>query len=129
MTKEIEKIWELFVTSNGILEVKKPFKSRKVTILKKDYCEPKLDLHGYTEDQAYDEIKRYLMRAKKCNLRKVIIITGKGYTNPIHGEFRKGVLRSKFPSWMEYSELSMLIKSFKQADIRDGGDGAFYVFL
>lgn len=127
--EDIEKIWNLFVTTNGISEIKKPFKTKRAKPMKEDYCEPKLDLHGYTEDQAYDAVKRYLIKAKKCNLKRVIIITGKGYTNPLVEEFRKGVLRSKFPSWMQYSELSMLIKSFKQADIRDGGDGAFYVFL
>ena len=130
MEQDIEKIWDLFVKSNNISNVKKPRKSsRKINDKSREYCEKRLDLHGYTEEEAYDEIYKYLVSAKKNGLKKVIIVTGKGYTNPLQGDFKKGVLRSKFPSWMQYSELSLLIKSFRQADLKDGGDGAFYVFL
>lgn len=130
MDQDIEKIWGLFVKVNNISDIKKPRKhSRKKFDKTKEHCEKSLDLHGYTEDEAYDQIYKYLVLAKKSGLKRVIIVTGKGYTNPLHGEFRKGVLRSKFPSWMQYSELSLLIRSFKQAELKDGGDGAFYVFL
>lgn len=79
MDQDIEKIWGLFVKVNNISDIKKPKKhSRKKFDKTKEHCEKSLDLHGYTEDEAYDQIYKYLVLAKKSGLKRVIIVTGKG---------------------------------------------------
>ncbi len=55
----------------------------------------------------------------------MLVITGKGFGKGTG----VGVLRSQFPNWLNTPELRPLILSFAHAQPKDGGGGAFYVYL
>lgn len=80
--------------------------------------EARLDLHGMSHDIAYGAAVRFLYRAQSEGKRLVLIITGKG-----------GVLRARLPFWLGQPELESLIAGLREAHIRHGGAGAFYVLL
>ena len=118
------------------------FLSKKETLFKKDQDNlkniiPKIrtvDLHGYTLDEANKFIKTFIRKSFNESVKKLIIITGKG----IHSDNERNPYISKDLSILKYSvpefikknqELMMKIYDIKEADIKDGGDGAFYIFL
>ncbi len=78
--------------------------------------EAKLDLHGFTQDEAYRALQRFLMRAKDMEFRVVLVITGKG-----------GILRESVPRWLAQAEFRVLISGVTEAHVRHGGGGALYV--
>ncbi len=82
----------------------------------------KIDLHDMTREQAFDALRRTLIRAYNNNKRTVLVVTGKG----IRGE---GVLRQSFPHWINHADIRPLIAEFAPAHHKHGGGGAWYVFL
>ena len=84
-----------------------------------------LDLHGLTLNEAYTSLNAFLVDSQRRNLRCVLIITGKGTRNP-NG---KGIIKSKFPEWLNEFSIRPLIISVSHAHKRDGGEGAFYVLI
>lgn len=82
----------------------------------------KIDLHDMTREQAFDALRRSLIRAYNHNKRTVLVVTGKG----LRGE---GVLRRSFPDWINHADIRPLIAEFAPAHQRHGGGGAWYVFL
>lgn len=82
----------------------------------------KIDLHDMTREQAFDALRRSLIRAYNHNKRTVLVVTGKG----LRGE---GVLRRSFPGWINHADIRPLIAEFAPAHQRHGGGGAWYVFL
>lgn len=81
-----------------------------------------LDLHDMTREQAFDALRRTLIRSYNHNKKTVLVVTGKG----IRGE---GVLRQSFPAWINHADIRPLIAEFAPAHQRHGGGGAWYVFL
>jgi len=68
------------------------------------------------------------------NISKLIIVTGKG----IHSDNEKdpyvskdlGILKNSVPEYIKSNiELMSIINSIEEANIEDGGSGAFYIFL
>ncbi len=90
-----------------------------------------LDLHGLTQEQAFQRLQLFLNQAKIHQNKCVLVITGKGPPEarnlPLH-EAPRGVLRRRFLDWVD-GPLSHHIASVSQAHQRHGGAGAFYVFL
>ena len=133
MTNDIsekDKIdWINFVNSKE----KVPNKDKK--IYKKKILKSKtIDLHGYTLDQANKVIENFINRAFLENINKLIVITGKG----LHSENEKDPYVSKNLSILKYSvpefiskneKLMNMINEIKDANIEDGGTGAFYIYL
>ena len=118
------------------------FLSKKETLFEKDQDNlkniiPKIktvDLHGYTLDEANKFIKTFIKKSFNENVKKLIIITGKG----IHSDNEKNPYISKDLSILKYSvpefisnnkNLMKIIYEMKDAKIEDGGGGAFYIFL
>ncbi len=118
------------------------FLSKKETLFEKDQDHfesiiPKVrtvDLHGYTLDAANKFIKTFIKKSFNENVKKLIIITGKG----IHSDNEKNPYKSKNFSILKYSvpefiknddELIKIIQSIDTASDEDGGKGAFYVYL
>lgn len=62
--------------------------------------EAKLDLHGFTVDNAHQSLERFLAHALRMELRCLEIITGRG--NPHLGT---GQLRRLVPLWLETSSV------------------------
>ena len=81
--------------------------------------EASLDLHGMTQDRAYERLHQFIKQAYGRGLRKVIVVTGKG----------QGILKNQTPRWLNDPSLRPFILSFSYAQPRDGGDGALYVLI
>jgi DNA-nicking Smr family endonuclease len=80
--------------------------------------EARLDLHGFTQENGYRALIRFLVRAQSEDKRLLLVITGKG-----------GTLRAQLPFWLGQEELRPLVAGASEAHIKHGGAGAFYVFL
>ena len=85
-----------------------------------------LDLHGLTEAGAHARVTRFILGAQADGARLVLVITGKGAARGGEG---RGVIRRRFVDWVEAAPLRAAIARVAQAKPKDGGEGAFYVFL
>lgn len=90
----------------------------------------RLDLHGLTEKNAYQEVEKFITEAYRQGLRCVLLITGKGSPrNPEDWYETRGILREQVPHWLNNPELRPLILAFSYALPADGGEGALYILL
>jgi len=124
-----KKDWENFLTS----EEKLP--NKDLTIKKRSPLKIKsIDLHGYTLDQANKTIEDFIKHSYSEGINKLIVVTGKG----LHSENEKNPYVSKDLSILKYSvpefinqnkTLMNIINEITDANVEDGGSGAFYIYL
>ena len=94
----------------------------------------RLDLHGLSLNQANKIVKKFILDSFEEGYKKLLIITGKGlrskvYKNPYLSE-QLSVLKNSVPEFIKNDEdLFKKISSIATASLKDGGDGAFYIFL
>ena len=94
----------------------------------------KLDLHGFSLIESNKVLKKFIIESFESGYKKLLIITGKGlrsksYENPYISE-KLSVLRYSIPEFIKYDEsLNSKINRISVADIKDGGEGAIYIFL
>ena len=94
----------------------------------------KIDLHGYTIEEANKTIEQFIRRCFDESVTKMIVITGKGLRskNVEKPYFSKdlSILKYSVPEFIEsnISFTKMLIET-TDAKIEDGGSGAFYIYL
>ena len=94
----------------------------------------KLDLHGHTLGKANKAVKEFVNRSFEYGCKKLLIVTGKGSRskvreNPYVSE-QMSVLKYSIPEFIKNDEdLSRKISRITKADLKNGGDGAFYIFL
>ena len=94
----------------------------------------KLDLHGYSISESNKIVKKFIAESFDCGYKKLLIVTGKGsrsksYDNPYISE-KLSVLRYSVPEFIRNDEnLDNKINRISTADIKDGGEGAIYIFL
>jgi|GEM_PF-664243 len=94
--------------------------------------EARLDLHGLNKTQAHEQLVEFLNRCYQKNLRCVLVITGKGKSKSTSSEWlspSKGVLKEKVPFWLSSNALNKIILKYFEAQPKDGGSGALYVYL
>lgn len=84
--------------------------------------EGRIDLHGMTQEAAFNALHRFLLRAIADEKRTVLVITGKGVRS-------EGVLKRMLPLWLEDIALKKHILALSPASPKDGGAGAFYIRL
>ena len=94
----------------------------------------KYDLHGYTLDEANKKVREILLFCKEDKYDEILLITGKGLhsTNDkdIYVSKNLGTLRYSVPDFIKSDEeLNNFIISIKQAEIKDGGEGALLIKL
>ncbi len=89
------------------------------------HIDARLDLHGYTEEQAYAHLLGFLHAARASGARCVLIVTGKGRRD-VGGT---GKLKLAVPKWLNETAFRPSVLSVTYAQQRDGGDGALYVLL
>jgi DNA-nicking Smr family endonuclease len=90
----------------------------------------RIDLHGFTQNEAYAALLRFLERAQTDGRRIVLVVTGKGGGGGPHDRTsERGVLRRQVPLWLELPEFRALVVGFDSAHAGHGGDGALYVRL
>ena len=78
----------------------------------------RLDLHGMTQSAAYRTLLKFLIDAQTQEKSLVLVITGKG-----------GVLREQLPLWLGQADLKGLVAGLREAHVKHGGAGAFYVLM
>ena len=124
-----KKDWENFISSQEKLN-DKDYKSD----LKTSQKIRSIDLHGFTLLEANKIIEQFINKSYEEKINKLIVVTGKG----LHSENEKNPFVSKKLSILKYSvpefiknnkKLMKKIIEFKDAEIKDGGSGAFYIYL
>ena len=124
-----KKDWKNFLSSNKKL----PNKDEKLSN-KKTFSIKSFDLHGYSLNEANNKINDLIKDSYNTVIKKLIIVTGKG----LHSKNEKdpyisknlGILKYSVPEYIKNNnELMCLISQIKEAEIEDGGSGAFYVYL
>ena len=121
--------WDKFVAGNEKLH-NKDLKYQEKKILKTK----SIDLHGYTLDEANKKIREFINKSFSENVNKLIIVTGKG----LHSENEKdpyvskdlGILKYSVPEFIRNNkDLMNKINEITDATTKDGGGGAFYIYL
>ena len=121
--------WENFLSDQSTIPNKDAGILENNTIKTKTF-----DFHGFSLDEANKKIEKIIKDSYEKKIRKLIIITGKG----LHSENEKDPYKSKKLGILKYSlpefiknnnELIQFINEIKEADHKDGGGGAFYIFL
>jgi len=94
----------------------------------------KIDLHGYTIEEANEAIEQFIQKCFDENVTKIIVITGKGLRsknveNPYLSK-DLSMLKYSVPEFIENNKsLTQFIIEITDAKIEDGGSGAFYIYL
>jgi DNA-nicking Smr family endonuclease len=129
ISEKDKKDWENFLSSHEKLPNKDFKKSNQ-----KIYKTKLIDLHGYSLEEANNAIEEFIKISFKEKINKLIVVTGKG----LHSQNEKDPYVSKDLSILKYSvpefitnnkDLMKIIIDIRDANIEDGGSGAFYIFL
>ena len=94
----------------------------------------KIDLHGYTIEEANKAIEKFIQKCFDENVTKIIVITGKGLRSKnIENPYLSkdlSILKYSVPEFIESNRsLTEFIIETTDAKIEDGGSGAFYIYL
>jgi DNA-nicking Smr family endonuclease len=90
--------------------------------------EARIDLHGFTQDQAYGALIRFLRDAQASGMKFVLVITGKGRARH-DTEENPGILRREVPRWLKREDFRAYVVGYEPAHVGHGGEGALYVRL
>ena len=130
-TSKDEKDWDNFINSTDSVHDKDTAES--INCIEKNITK-KIDLHGFSIIKANEEVKNFLIKSYEEGYKKIIIITGKGsrskvYSDPYRSD-KMNILRHSVQNFIENEiDLMKIVKKISQADIKDGGEGAIYLFL
>ncbi|PCJ99059.1 MAG: hypothetical protein COA45_06340 [Zetaproteobacteria bacterium] len=94
--------------------------------------EGRLDLHGKTQNEAFDALLSFIPNAYHQGKRCVLIITGKGNRQDSSAPLlssKMGVLKQKTPEWLRGAPLNEYVLKIETARQNHGGEGALYVLL
>ena len=130
ISKKDKKDWQNFISRKDKLPNKDLDLESKVNkkLIKT------VDLHGFSLIDANNFIEKFIKECFENNAHKIIVITGKGLRsqndkNPYISK-DLSILKNSVPKFIKSkSSLIQLIKEIKEANIEDGGEGAFYILL
>ena len=126
-----KKDWKNFISSKDKI-LNKDLKITKDKIKKKII--KKIDLHGFSLENANKVIEEFIAQSFEEGVNKIIVITGKGLRskndeNPYISK-NLSILKYSVPEFIKSNiNLMKIIKNIDEADIEDGGKGAFYIYL
>ena len=131
VTKKDKKDWLAFVNRQESLYDKDSSISKQINVFNRTR---KLDLHGFSLNEANKLVKKFIVESFKDGHKKLLIITGKGLRSKVHDNpyvsEEMSVLKHSVPAFLKNDEdLFSKISKISTADIKDGGDGAFYIYL
>ena len=131
VTPKDKKDWDVFTKQIGDI-------SPKESDLLKENIEinkvKKLDLHGSSLIEANKIVKKFIIESFNCGYKKLLVVTGKGlrskaHYNPYLSE-KLNVLKYSVPEYIKNDEnLNNKISRISKAGLKDGGEGAIYIFL
>ena len=129
ISEKDKKTWNEFLSSDQKLQDKDNLQIK--TNVKKIRS---LDLHGKGLDEANQIIENFIKESYEDKIQKLIVVTGKG----LHSNNEKdpyvskdfGILKYSIPEFLKNNQdLMKIISNISPASIKDGGSGAFYIFL
>ena len=126
-----KKDWESFIKSNDKIYNKD---SSNETNPKRKISTKTIDLHGYSLENANKTINEYIRNSYSENIKRLIVITGKGLrsntqTDPFVSK-DLSILKNSVPEFIKNNiNLMKLIKEIKIADKEEGGKGALIIYL
>ena len=129
LSRENVKVWEEYTKNPTDIYDKE--RNLKVSNRNKRF---KFDLHGFTLEEANLKVKELIFFCSMKSYREILFITGKGIhsTNDqnIYSSRDFGKLKFSVPEFIKSDqELTKLIISIEEADVKDGGEGAILIKL
>ena len=126
-----KKDWKNFISNKEKLSNKDLYLSNNK--IKKEIIKT-IDLHGFSLENANNVIEEFIIQCFKKNVNKIIVITGKGLrSKSIRNPYESNdlsILKYSVPDFIKLKpNLMKIIKKIEEAEIEDGGGGAFYIFL
>tara|TARA_B110001452_G_scaffold263033_1_gene263909 strand:- start:153 stop:578 length:426 start_codon:yes stop_codon:yes gene_type:complete len=125
-----KKDWDRFISNKEKIPnkdsiIKKEIRNEKIK---------KIDLHGYTLEEANKAVETFILKCFDESVTKIIVITGKGLRskNVLNPYLSKdlSILKYSVPEFIETNKnLMKTIIEITDAKIEDGGSGAFYIYL
>ena len=131
LTDKDKKDWKNFTSSRDKIP-NKDFKINKKNI--KENTERIIDLHGISLENANKIVEGFINNSYQEGIKKVIVVTGKGTrsktaNNPYLSR-DLSILKHSVPEFIKSnSSLMNKIKQISEANIEDGGSGAFYIYF
>ena len=129
ISEKDKKTWDEFLSSDQKLYDKDKIQT-EINVKKTR----SLDLHGKTLNEANQIIETFIKESYEDKIQKLVIVTGKGLhsnneQNPyVSKDF--GILKYSIPEFLKSNQdLMKIISNISPASIKDGGSGAFYIFL
>ncbi|KEA63811.1 Smr domain protein [Marinobacterium lacunae] len=115
---------EIIESEQDLLFVSQGIQIRQMKRLRRGHIpwQAGLDLHGYTLEQAREELSRFIRDSEANGLRCVLVIHGKSYSQP----GQPALIKSHVNDWLR--QLPPVL-AFCSAQPADGGTGAVYVLL
>ena len=130
ITDRDKEDWENFLKNNEKIPnkdfvIEKNIRQEKIK---------KIDLHGFTLEEANKSVEHFIKECFDGGVTKVIVITGKGLRSKNIGNpyLSKdlSILKYSVPEFIENNKsLIQFIIETTDAKIEDGGSGAFYIYL
>ena len=129
ISEQDKKDWEEFLRSN-----EKLYNKDLANEIKYEDGIKTIDLHGYTLRDANIAVKNLIIKSYNSNLKKIVIITGKGlrsknYNDPYKSN-KLSILKYSVPDFIKNDPgLIKLIKNINTNEIEDLNSGNFTIFL
>lgn len=112
---------------------KNPSSTHRIRRVRQVEIQARLDLHGFTREEARNQLGQFLARCQACGYLWVLVITGKGQRNLSSDEpyapTPGATLRNLVPQWLEEADFGSIVSAYTAAKPQDGGAGALYVRL
>jgi len=131
LTDKDKKDWRKFTSSRDKVS-NKDFKLNKKNI--EENTKRIIDLHGFSLENANKIIEEFINNSYQEGIKKIIVVTGKGTrsktaNNPYLSR-DLSILKHSVPEFIKSnSSLMNKIKQISEANIKDGGSGAFYIYF
>ena len=131
VSKKDKEAWKAFTDNIEDIQPKKDDLSEQSLDVNKI---KKLDLHGFSLNDANEKVKEFINESFIQGYRKLLIVTGKGSRSKVHENpyvsDKFSVLKYSVPEFINAEKnLSKKIIKVSLADKKHGGDGAIYIFL
>ena len=129
ISEKDKKDWQDFISDKKKL----PNKDFNLPKIKKEIVQT-IDLHGFSLENANNVIEKFIVQCFEKEVKKIIVITGKGLRsknneNPYISK-DLSILKYSVPEFIKSKNflMKMIIKT-EDANVEDGGSGAFYIYL
>ena len=121
--------WDTFVKGEEKI-FDKDLKKKNNSVIE----ESTIDLNCATHEQANEIVESFINNSFKDGVRKLLVVTGKGLHSKNEADpfvsKDLSILKYSVPEFIKSNELLMKkIIEIKEASAKDGGSGAFYIFL